>query len=420
MLLAGLAGAAVAAPGRATAAARGARREGFSAARLGRLDAYLDAATGARGHLGAVALLARDGQVVHWKAYGRRDLARREPMPRDAIVRLYSMTKPVTSVVLLTLLEEGRVRLDDPVAQHLPAFADIGVFDGGSADAPRLRPPVRPPTVRHLLTHTTGFAVTGPEAARALLARAAPHAAADLDGYARRAAAAPLAHDPGTRFAYDGIHTEVLSRLIEVVVGAPFETVLRTRILDPLGMADTGFTVPPARRHRIADLTAVDATGALVLAPQDPSAAAPGTARTAYASGAGGLYGTAHDYFRFAQMLLDGGRLGRTRIVSRTGVALMTMHHLAHLEPIDGLSPGEGFGLGVAPVIDVARRGRLASVGAYGWPGAAQTTFTVDPAERMIAILLLQHLPRDAGTPGELPRHAATFHNLVYQALDRW
>lgn len=393
---------------------------GFAADRLQRLDHFLEAATGPRGHLGAVALIARRGELVHWRAYGHRDLARREVMPRDAIFRIYSMTKPLTSVALLMLLEDGRVRLDDPVAQHLPAFASLKVFAGGSAVAPQLRAPDRPLTIRHLLTHTAGFATGGPNSdePRKLLARADPGSAADLDGFARRVAAAPLAADPGTRFGYDGVNTEVLSRVIEVASGQRFDQFIQRRIIEPLRMVDTGFSVPPAQRHRIADLSAVGHDGRLVLAADDRSAAAPGEPRTCYPSGAGGLYSTAADYRRFAQMLLDGGTLDGVRLLGRKTVELMTGNHLAHLDPIAGLAPGEGFGLGVSVIIHPARRGRLSSAGAYGWSGAASTYFTIDPREQMIAILLLQHLPRD-DLPGELPKHGVSFYNLVYQALER-
>ncbi|MFT3817383.1 MAG: serine hydrolase domain-containing protein [Rubrivivax sp.] len=380
---------------------------GFDAARLRRLSDFLDADTAPGGHLGAVVLLARGGRVLHWRAHGRRDLARRDAMPRDAIFRIYSMSKPIASVAALLLMEEGRLTLDDPVARHLPEFAALP-----------LRTPGRAPTLRHLLTHTAGFAVDGADPAFAEMERAAPQAARDLAGFAQRVAAVPLAADPGTRFRYDGVHTEVLCRVVEVVAGEPFARFLQRRIFDPLRMADTGFEVPPVQRHRVADLSAMGAEGRLTLATEDRSAAAPGTRLRDYDSGAGGLYATAPDYARFAQMLLDEGRIeGGGRLLSRHTVQLMRRHHLAHLDPIAGLGPGEGFGLGVSMLLDPARRGRLGSVGAYGWPGAATTTFTVDPSERMIALLLMQHLPR-AGVAGDLQRPTAPFYNLVYQALE--
>ena len=405
-LLAGPALAALATllPLRARAAA------GFDAARLRRLSDFLDADTAPGGHLGAVVLLAREGRVLHWRAHGRRDLARREAMPPDAIFRIYSMSKPIASVAALMLMEEGRLTLDDPVARHLPEFGALP-----------LRTPGRVPTLRHLLTHTAGFAVDPADPAFAEMQRAAPQAAADLAGFARRLAAVPLAADPGTRFRYDGVHTDALCRVVEAAAGQPFGRFLQQRIFDPLGMADTGFEVPPAQRHRIADISAMGTDGRLELATEDRSAAAPGTRLRDYDSGAGALYSTAGDYARFAQMLLDEGRVGHggdgRRLLARHTVALMRRHQLAHLDPIAGLGPGEGFGLGVSMLLDPARRGRLGSVGSFGWPGAATTTFTVDPQERLVALLLMQHLPR-AGAAGEPARPTAPFYNLVYQALE--
>ena len=405
-LLLGLAGAG---PGPAAA-------QDVSADRMARLGEFLRQGTAPGGHLGAVALVQRNGRTVMQQAFGHRDLARSQPMPEDAIFRIYSMSKPIASVALLMLMEEGRLTLDDPVAQHLPEFARLQVWAGGSVDKPQLRAPARALTLRHLLTHTAGFATRGSDAAQPLLEAAAPSAATTLEGFARRVAGVPLAADPGTRFGYDGVNTEVLGRVVEVVAGEPFDRFLQRRIFTPLGMKDTAFSVPSAQRHRIADLSAVGPGGTLVRAP-GRSSLAPGVPLNDYPSGAGGLYSTAADYLRFARMLLAEGTLEGRRLLSRKTVALMRMNQLAHLDPVAGLSAGEGFGLGVAVVVDPARRGRLSSPGAYGWSGAATTYFTIDPQEQLVAILLMQHLPRD-DAPGELPKPSLKFHNLVYQALE--
>jgi len=377
---------------------------GFSAARLQRLDAFLDADTQAGprgpGHLGAVVLLARDGCVLHWRAHGHRDLARRQAMPTDAIFRIYSMTKPIASVAVLMLMEEGALTLDDAVSRHLPEFTGQRLKDG--------TPPNKPLTLRHLLTHTSGINTDK--------AAADPQAAPDLATFARRVADVPLAVEPGSRFRYDGINTDVLCRVVEVVSGRPFGRFLQERIFEPLGMADTGFRVQKAQRHRIADITSVSDDGRLVLADAR-SADEPGVALRDYDSGAGGLYSTAPDYLRFAQMLLDEGRWRGKRLLSPRTVAMMRMNQVAHLDVGNGLGPGEGFGLGVSMVLDPARRGRLGSEGAFGWPGAATTYFTVDPRERLIGILMMQHVPR--GLAADPPRPTAAFHNIVYQALER-
>lgn len=377
---------------------------GFSVERLQRLDAFLDADTraGTRGpgHLGAVVLLARDGCLLHWRAHGHRDLARRQAMPADAIFRIYSMTKPIASVAVLMLMEEGALTLDDPVARHLPEFTGQRLRDGNT--------PRRPLTLRHLLTHTSGIDTSN--------AAVDPQAAPDLATFARRVADVPLAVEPGSRFRYDGINTDVLCRVVEVVSGRPFGRFLQERLFDPLGMTDTGFTVPAAQRHRIADITSVSDDGRLVLA-NARSADAPGVSLRDYDGGAGGLYSTAPDYLRFAQMLLDEGWWRGQRLLSSRTVALMRTNQIAHLDAGTDLGPGEGFGLGVSMVLDPARRGRLGSEGAFGWPGAATTYFTVDPRERLIGILLMQHVPRGLAT--DPPRPTAAFHNLVYQALER-
>ncbi|KQV94633.1 serine hydrolase [Pelomonas sp. Root1237] len=377
---------------------------GFSVERLRRLNAFLEGDTRASargpGHLGAVVLLARDGCVLHHQAHGHRDLARREAMPLDAIFRIYSMTKPIASVAVLMLMEEGGLTLDDLVERHLPEFAGQRLREGSR--------PRKPVTLRHLLTHTSGFDTDG--------AAADPQAAPDLATFARRVAAVPLAVEPGSRFRYDGTNTDVLCRVVEVVSGRPFAQFLRERLFEPLGMGDTGFTVPAAQRHRIADITSVADDGRLVLA-NARSADAPGVALRDYDSGAGGLYSTANDYLRFAQMLLDEGWWRGRQLLSPKTVALMRMNQVGHLDVGNDLGPGEGFGLGVSMVLDVARRGRLGSEGAFGWPGAATTYFTVDPRERLVAILLMQHVPRGVAT--DPPRPTAAFHNLVYQALER-
>ncbi|HEY0233032.1 MAG TPA: serine hydrolase domain-containing protein, partial [Dokdonella sp.] len=391
--------------------------QGFSTQRLQRLDRFLREATDAHGYLGAVALVARHGEVVELRAFGHRDLARAEPMTTDAIFRIYSMSKTVTSVAALILMEEGRLALDDPIANYLPEFSAMQVLAGGSADAPQLSPATRPITIRQLLTHTAGFATgaAGEEVATQLLERADPHAAADLHGYAARLARVPLAAQPGTRFRYDGVQIEVLSRLIEVVARMPFDAFLQQRIFEPLRMRDTGFMVPPDQRGRIADISAMDAQGHLVLA-EGPSAAHPGERLNAYSSGAGGLYSTAGDYLRFCQMLLDGGTLDGASILGRKSVDLMMQNQLTQFDPpVTSFSEAEGFGLGGSVVLDVARRGRLGSPGAFGWSGAASTYYTIDRQEQLVAILLLQHLPHEGRK--DLPKLSVPFYNLVYQAL---
>lgn len=392
--------------------------EDMSAERLERLHGYLREATGAHGYLGAVALIARHGRIIDWQAYGYRDLARREPLRRDAIFRIYSMTKTVTTVAVLMLMEEGKLSLDDPLSRYLPGFEHPQVLTGGDAERPTLRAADRPVTLHALLTHTAGYpaSLKGDEAAVRIMERIDPHGAADLRGFAERMSRVPLAADPGTRFGYDGASLELLARVVEVVSGQPFERFLRERIFDPLNMRDTGFSVPASKRERVVDITTMGKDGRLRLA-DGPSAAHPGEPLNAYASGAGGLYATAGDYARFAQMLLDGGTLDGHTLLGRKTVELMLRNHLslpdaAHAE----FDAGEGFGLGGYVVLDPARRGLPGSVGQFGWSGAASTYYMIDPKEDLLAILLLQHLPRDDGGK-DLPRLSRGFYTLVCQAL---
>jgi len=391
--------------------------EGYSTERLARLSPFMRDVTGADGYLGGVTLVVCHGRVVEWQAHGHRDLARSLPMARDSIFRIYSMTKTITTVAALILMEEGRLGLEDPVDRFLPAFKGLRVFSGGSAAAPQTRVAARPITIRHLFTHTAGFATGGPgfEVPTSLLDRQKLNDSTDLSDYAARVAAVPLATDPGTRFGYDGVNIEVLARVIEIASGMPFDAFAQQRILTPLAMHDTGWRVPAAERHRVVTITTMGADGHLVRAA-GRSAEQPGEPLNAYPSGAGGLYSTAGDFARFCQMLLNGGTLDGRSILGRKTVELMMMNHLTQLDPpAIPSSPAEGFGLGGSVVIDVARRGQLGSLGAFGWRGAASTYFSIDNREQMVSILLLQHLPVDQGA--DLPPVSTRFYNLVYQAL---
>ena len=385
--------------------------------RLRRLHDYLRAETGQDGYLGAVSLIAIDGKIADVRAHGHSDMARRRTMRQDDIFRLYSMTKPITSVAALILLEEGRISLNDPVSRYLPEFAPLQRISGGTADAPQHVALKRQPTLLHLFTHTAGFATNASEqpVAAQLLERAAAEAADDLSGYVQRVAGAPLAEEPGTHFHYDGVNTQVLARVVEVVSGQSLEQFLQTRIFLPLRMRDTGFEVPVARRGRVVDMSTMDEQGRLVRADTD-SARTPGIRLNRYDNGAGGLYSTASDYFRFAQMLANGGELDGVRLLSRKTVDLMMSDHLGGFDPsLAGPAAGEGFGLGGYVVTDVTARGRLGSPGQFGWSGSASTYFTIDRKERLVAILMAQHLPRDGAN--ELPRLSVRFFNLVYQSL---
>ena len=381
-----------------------------------RLDSFLAQATNKDGYPGAVALIEIDGRNTFHGHWGHADIGRTRPMREDNIFRIYSMTKPVTSVAILMLLEEGKLSLDDPLARFIPALADRQIVTGGDSGHPLLAPAPRAITLRHLLTHTSGFAADaeGHGVASALLDRADVDSATSLEDVAARLSRLPLADAPGTHFHYEGSNTELLARVVEIVSGQPFAQFLAQRIFQPLGMTDTGFEVALNQRQRVVDLPTNATDGSLHIA-DTLSARRPGVRLKGYDSGAGGLYSTAADYLKFAHMLLGNGEAEGVRLLSRKTVDLMMADQLGGFTPaIHGFSDGEGFGLGGYVVTDPAVRGRLGSVGQFGWSGAASTYFTVDRSEKMIAIVLLQYLPE-----GEkrLPALATPFYNLVYQAI---
>lgn len=398
------------------AGAQPAAAQGMSTERLQRVDNLLAQSIAQQQYLGAVVLIMRKGRVVDYKAFGHRDLARSEPLQRDAIFRIYSMTKTITAAAIVMMMEEGKLLLDDPVSKYIPEFADLRVFAGGTRQAPALHAPAGPVTIRQLLTHTPGFASFGDRslAVNGIFDAADLGESPDLASFAQRLARLPLAHEPGAEFHYDGTATVLAGRIVEIVSGQRFDAFLQERLFAPLKMADTGFTVPQAKRHRIVAMTTTDANGKLSALPG--KIAPDGEQLNPYLSGAGGLYSTASDYARFAQMLLNGGHLDGAQILGRKSVELMMSNHLTHLDPpVNEFSKGEGFGLGGYVVLDVARRGRLGSVGQFGWSGAASTYYTIDPKEQLVALLMMQHLPQ--GLPGDPPKLSVKFYNLVYQSL---
>jgi CubicO group peptidase (beta-lactamase class C family) len=336
-------------------------------------------------YLGAVTLVSRAGRIIDWHAYGHRDFARTSPMRADTIFRIYSMTKPVVTAAVLALMDDGKLRLDDSVGKHLAEFSG------------------RPVTIRHLLTHTTGFA----------LASEPLESSENLKAYSEAAARIASPHAPGKRFEYNSVNTEVASRLVEVISGMPLDAFLRARIFVPLGMHDTGFTVPESERGRIAEMTSTDAEGRLISWSAGESRF-PGGLMRPYFSGAGGLYSTAGDFARFCHMLIGGGRFEGAAILKPATVGMMTANQLARFDPPVS-QYNEGFGLGGFVNLDDPKRERPGSVGAYGWSGAAGTYFMVDRERSIVSMLLTQHLPQ--GLPRDPGKLSFRFYNLVYQSL---
>jgi CubicO group peptidase (beta-lactamase class C family) len=393
---------------------------GFDAARLSRIQGHFDAYVDDGRLAGWLAVVSRFGRVVQVASGGLRDLETGLPVEPDTRWRIYSMTKPVTSVAAMMLYEEGRLQLTDPVSRYIPAFADVRVYSRGSSLKPLTVPAIEPVRVWHLLTHTAGLTYGFHHAHPVdAMYRAAGFdwgtpPGMDLAACCDAFAALPLVFQPGTEWNYS-VSTDVLGRVVEVVSGRPLDRFLAERVLGPLGMGDTAFW---ADDDRLAALYSPDPrTGRAVRNEAlDRAARRPPT----YLSGGGGLVSTAADYHRFTRMLLDGGALDGVRLLGTRTVDYMVRNHLpggADLEafgrPLFAETPfgGVGFGLGVSVVLDPVRGRSLCSAGEYAWGGAASTAFWVDPAEQIIGLFFTQLLP---STTHPIRSQLRT---LVYQAL---
>jgi len=372
---------------------------GLSAEALGRLSSVL-AERAASGHIpGAVALVARHGKIAYHEAFGAIAPGG-APMTTDAIFRIYSMTKPIVSVAAMMLWEEGRLLLSDPIAKYIPAFATMHV---GMDKVPASRAI----TVQDLLRHTSGltyeFRGSGPVHKAYADARVARLKQTNAD-QAETLASLPLLHQPGAHWEYSR-STDVLGRLVEAISGQTLGAFLSARILTPLGMTDTAFSVPEHDHARIAEPFANDPEGGAAVALLDVK-------RTAmFESGGGGLVGTSMDYARFCAMLANNGRLGEVRLLGRKTIELMTSDHLGNVPSNpDLLPPGHGFGLGFAVRTSAGMAPFPGSVGNYYWSGAAGTSFWVDPAERLYAVLMIQ-------APVQREYYRLLFRDLVYAAV---
>ncbi len=361
---------------------------GMTTERLSQVGEFIERMQGDHKLVGAVTLIARRGKLVSLQAHGFADMESKRAMRVDDLFQLQSMTKPIATVAALQLLERGLLQLSDPVSKFLPAFADMSVAVE-RPDAPGgfgLVPATRPITILDLMTHRAGFVGLPPRDSPATrLRREAVKSLPGsqdftLDRYVTHLAASPLDMQPGTAFRY-GPATIVLGRVIEVVTGKPLDVVLREQIFAPLGMTDTFFTVPEAKRSRVVPPYELRPGQGLVRTPLDAMA-------PRFLSAGGNLYGTATDYLRFCQMLLNGGELGGVRILSRMSVELMTTSQVESI-PLPFL-PGQSFGLGVAirkADDPTAWRG---SPGTFGWSGGYNTYFRIDPHKQLIFALFTQ------------------------------
>ena len=379
---------------------------GLSAERLDRLSSVLESEV-ARGRVpGAVALIARNGRVGYFESFGQRDAAAGAPMAKDSIFRIYSMTKPVVSVAAMMLWEQGRFLLDDPIGKYLPELGDVKVAvlrDGTLEQVPA----ARKITIQDLFRHTSGltyeFRGSGPIHKMYMEAKIYRRTQTSAEQVATLGQM-PLINQPGTRWEYSR-STDVLGRLIEILSGESLGSHLHKHIFAPLGMVDTAFHVPPAKHSRLAEAFAKDPDSGGLVQLLDVRDA------PKFESGGGGLVSTASDYAQFLQMMLNRGALNGTRFLSRKTVELMTADHLG---PITGapdlLVPGYGFGLGFAVRLHAGIATMPGSIGQYFWGGLAGTTFWVDPAENLFAILLIQ-------APGQREYYRMLFRDMVYSAF---
>ncbi len=394
---------------------QGRETRGMCRERLGRIEQFIDQTYVSTGKLpGALVQVWRRGELTLNTALGMADRERQVPLAEDSIFRIYSMTKPITSVAIMMLLEECKIALDDPVSKYIPAWENLGVFAGGFMESFQTRAPARPMLVVDLLRHTSGLTY-GFQQNSNVDAAYRKHKLGDLavegtlDDMIAKLATLPLEFSPGEAWNYS-VATDVLGYLVGKISGMSFDDFLKQRIFDPLGMVDTAFHVPQEKIGRFCACYAVGTLGSKVISPrgpmlQDDPQASLYLKKPAFRSGGGGLVSTAADYMRFARMLLNGGELDGVRLLSPKTLALMTANHLPGGVDLPRMSrsmfseatyEGVGFGLGFATTIAPASTLIPGSAGDFFWGGAASTFFWVDPQEDLIGLFLTQLLPSSA------------------------
>jgi CubicO group peptidase (beta-lactamase class C family) len=395
---------------------------GISTERLQRLHKGMQGFVDRREAPGIVTLVAREGKVVDVHAVGFQDVEKNIPMKTDAIFRIASMSKPITSVAIMMLYEEGKLLLTDPVSKFIPAFKGSRVLEGTDASAAPVAAR-RAINLRDLLSHrsgiTYGFLSGGPIGSgyrKNGVTDGLTSTTMTLEEGINKLAAEPLVSQPGAAFNYS-LSTDVLGRVVEVASGQPFNVFLRERIFKPLKMVDTDFVVPESKWSRFVTVYSPDGKGGI--RPMNDPEAFGNTHMSplayykegkTYFSGGAGLASTASDYARFGNMLVNGGALDGVRLLSPKSIELMTANHTADLpQPLPLVGAGRSFGLGFQVVTDLGATQTLGSQGMYGWSGIYGTSFWVDPKERLVSIMMVQRYPGSTV--------AATFLPLVYQAL---
>ena len=391
---------------------------GFSTDRLSRIDKVMEAHVADQKIAGGVVLLARHGKIAHLGAYGMMDVEAGKPMTPDTIFRIASMTKPITSVAVMMLYEEGHFRLNEPVSRFIPVFKEMRVLPPESdKDSTEPVPATRQITIWNLLTHTSGLTYhwnerLGPQYAAANITHGLLQDESTLDKKMKVLATIPLLHQPGAEYEY-GLSIDVLGYLVEAVSGMSLDQFFSERIFKPLGMKDTHFFLPEAKRERIATVYERTKDGPIKRKAQEPTVDGSLTYSTdypyngprTYFAGGGGLVSTASDYARFSQMMLNGGKFNGVRLLSRKTVELMTSNRLANMDV------NFGFGLGFSVVREKSDLNEVGSVGTFGWGGFFFTSFFIDPQEQMVGIFMCQLHPSGGLDLGEKIRI------LCYQAI---
>jgi len=387
---------------------------GFSAERLARLAPVMEGFIRDGKFPGISVTVARRGRIAYQQEFGFADVEKHVPLKKDAIFRIFSMSKPVTGVAIMMLYEEGRFALDDPVSTFVPCFKDIQVASGETPDGPVLVKADREVTIRDLLRQTSGFSYGGAASAVGKLYQSSnlmdPNST--LPQMMEKACGIPLLFQPGSQWEY-GVSIDMLGALVEIISGQPLDAFMQARIFGPLKMVDTGFVVPDRKLGRLVTAYAYVPGKGLVAAPPDRGVERYRPGRATLLSGGGGLVSTASDYLRFATMLARGGELDGVRILGPKTVALMSMDQLPKgVEPDfwGGKNGGNGYGFTMSVTKDVAATTGYGSAGDYGWDGAASTFFRIDPKEDLILLIMTHRTPCDL----EIQVKAKA---LVYQAL---
>jgi CubicO group peptidase (beta-lactamase class C family) len=372
---------------------------GMCSQRLSRVGELMQRYVGEGRVPGVLTLAARRGKIAHLECFGNMDLEKGKPMHEDAIFRIYSMSKIVTSVAVLMLMEEGRYKLTDPVCGILPEFKSVRVAVKGADGQEELVRPRRDVTIHDLLTHTGGLTYEAIHEAQV--------GGLSLKAFVEEMVKRPLRHQPGEVWDYSA-SVDVLGRLVEVVAGQPFDAFLQERVFAPLGMTDTAFWVPPEKADRLAWIYETGPDGKLVSC--EDRVKSPYLKAPSLPSGGGGLVSTTCDYLRFSLMLLGKGELDDVRLLGRKSVELMADDHLpAGHGPVD--ANDRGFGLGVSVLRRLGETRQIGSVGEFGWGGAACTQVWIDPAEELVTMIMLQYRPKTKYTFMDL------FKATVYQSI---